>query len=149
MPIRIHSLETYFHKYLMPILFIPWGGVRSIRLSFPSITLVPMLLLITLWAFFASIVWWHAFRLKTVILDDEVLRVKGYVKELAIPFSNILSIEYCFFMLPHLTRLRLRTTTAFGDRIIYYSKSRITTPVGLRSTFEELQARIKTAQARR
>ena len=105
-----------------------------------------MLLVVMGLAVMASFVFWFAFKLKTVMLDG-VLYVRGYLKELAIPFMNIASIRYSRLMFPHLTVLQLKTTTDFGDKIIFISKRRIVTPAGSRSTFEELQARIVRAQA--
>ena len=56
-------------------------------------------------------IFWYAVRLKTVFLDDNTLRVCGFITELEIPFSDIASIKHNWFWknatlkLTHLRRL--------------------------------------------
>jgi hypothetical protein len=146
MPIRIHSLETYLDKYVLPIVFIPWAGFGSLSRAFPGITPVQTYLLIALCALFAAVVFWHALKLKTVILDDEVLHVAGYLKQVTIPLSDVMNIRSRLFLRPHWT-IELRTPTEFGDKVMFLPKTRISTSGGSKSTFAELQARIERARS--
>ena len=36
METRLHSYETYLFKYLLPVMGIPWDGLRSLRHAFPA-----------------------------------------------------------------------------------------------------------------
>src|SRR5437762_1516805 len=142
---RLHSLETYIYKYLMPIIFTPWDGFRGLSTPFPNSSKMPAVMIV-FWALMAPFIFWTAVKLKTVVMDDDVLHVKGYFTEIDIPFADIVSIKRRLLVLPHVT-LQLRAATGFGDKILFIAKGRIVTSAGRRSTFEELGARIAGAQA--
>jgi hypothetical protein len=131
MPIRIHSLETYFDKYFLPFFFIPWAGFGSFS-RFPGITAVEYYLFIALWALFAAVIFWHALKLKTVTLDDEVLHVAGYLKQVTIPLSDVVNIRSRLFLRPLEVAIRV-----LGRKMI----------LSPRSTFAELQARIERVRS--
>lgn len=142
---RLHSLETYLYKYVLPIVFIPWDGFRGLRTAFPANTTM-FVVLITVWAVMVPFVFWNALKLKTVAMDDQGLHVKGYFKEIDVPFVNVASIKPRSLFVLHVTLL-LNMPTEFGDRIAFMARSRIDTPEGRRPTLEELQKRIARSQS--
>src|SRR6185295_679611 len=93
MKTSLHSFETYLHKYLLPAMFVPWDGFRSLRVAFPLSepnAKATLLLILGFWLVMSPFIFWFGFRLKRVILlDDKLLRVKGYLKEIDIPLSNV------------------------------------------------------------
>ncbi len=145
MRIRINSLETYFDKYVLPFVFIPWAGFGSVKRTVAATTATKYSLLIGLWVIVGTLIVWQALRLKTVILEDDVLYVGSYWKQVRVHLSEVMNIKGQSLLTRHWT-LELRTPTEFGDKIRFIPKVRIVTPEGTKQTFAELQARIKHAR---
>jgi len=145
METNLHSLETYLYKYLLPVCFIPWDGFRSARASFPpndQNAQAMLWLFFGFWFVMTPFVFLYGFKIKRVIIDDRVLRIKGYLNEIEIPLANVESVsEGGWARMRHVT-LRLREPTSFGDRIWFMPKRRIETTSGKRTPLEELRKRI-------
>ena len=101
-----------------------------------------------LWLFFAfwfvmtPFVFWYAFKLKRVVMEDGFLRVKGYLREIDIPLADVESVREAGWSRPRHVTLRLRLPSEFGDRIWFIPKREIETAAGGKSPLEELQDRI-------
>lgn len=150
MEMNLHSLETYLYKYLLPVTFVPWEGFRSVRASFPPSdpnAKTMLLLFFGFWFVMTPFVFWYASKLKRVVLlDESILRVKGYLKEIDIPLPNVESVtESGWSRMRHVT-LRLKVRSEFGDRIWFIPKRKLET-LGRKSTLEELRERIRSMQS--
>src|SRR5215471_11392802 len=99
METRLHSYETYLYKYMFPLMAIPWRGFSTFRVALPpgqnNATIVG--LLVVAWCVMFALILWYAVRLKTVFLTANTLRVRGFVTELEIPFSDIASVKHNWF----------------------------------------------------
>src|SRR5258708_3269842 len=101
METRLHSYGTYLYKYVLPICCFPWDGLRSVRRAFPpsdpnSATMIWVAII--MWCVTYPLVVFYAVRLKTVFLSETGLRVRGYVNEIEIPFSDIASVKHNSFL---------------------------------------------------
>src|SRR5687767_7665946 len=143
METRLHSYETYLFKYLLPIMGIPWDGFRGLRRAFPpaepnNATII--------WV--ATVVWcvllvgfvWYGFRLKTVFINQTGLRIRGYITEIEIPFSQIASVKHNWLM--RNATLHLNVASPFGAKILFIPRLRIAMEHGKVSTLEMLRNRI-------
>jgi hypothetical protein len=140
METRLHSYETYLFKYLLPVMGIPWDGFRSLRHGFPgtepnSATFI--WIGAVAWCVMVVLVVWYALRLKTVFLNETGLRVRGYITEIEIPFSDVASIKHQWFI--KTATLRLNTLSAFGAKITFMPRTRIATEHGNRFTLDVLR----------
>ena len=140
METRLHSYETYVYKYILPIAWIPWDGFRSLRRAFPpsepnSATIIWVGMLV--WCVLYLLVACYALRLKTVFANEAGLRVRGYVSEIEIPFSDVAAVKHNWFMKNDSLLLNVRS--GFGDRILFIARRRIVTERGAISTLDMLR----------
>jgi hypothetical protein len=139
---NLHSIETYLYKYLLPLVFVPWDGFRDLRSAFPSNDphfAGTIWILLGAWCVMAPLIFWYAFKLKTVVLDGSVLRIKSYITRIDVPIANVANLKWRNpLMMPHVT-LRLKGDSEFGDKIVFIPRRRIATDAGYRSTLEVLQ----------
>jgi len=145
METNLTSLETYLYKYLLPVTFIPWDGFRSVRASFPPNdphAKSMLWLFFFFWCVMTPFVFWYALKLKRVVINEEFLRVKSYLKEIEIPLANVESIKTSTWPNMRHVTLRLKSPSEFGDKIIFIPKKKIGTAAGEKSTLEELRERI-------
>src|SRR5260370_39967788 len=120
METRLHSYETYLYKYLLPIMWIPWDGFRSLRRAFPSTdpnSATTIRVAIILWCLMFPLVIWYALRLKTLVMTGDGLRIGGYFSEVEVPFSNIATVRHNWFAKND--TLRLNAPSEFGDKILF------------------------------
>src|SRR5438105_2874850 len=120
METRLHSYETYLYKYILPVAWFPWDGFRSLRRAFPSTepnsaTMVWVGMVV--WCLTYALVVFYAVRLKTVFASETVLRVRGYVNEIEISFSDMANVKHNWFFKND--TLFLNCGSVFGDRILF------------------------------
>ena len=140
METRLHSYETYLYKYILPIAWIPWDGFGSLRRAFPSSEANSATIIwvgMVVWCLLYLLVAWYALRLKTVFAKETGLRVRGYVSEIEIPFSDVSAVKHNWFMKNDTLWLNVRSE--FGERILFIAKRRIVTERGAISTLDMLR----------
>ena len=140
METRLHSYETYLYKYLLPIAWIPWEGLRGLRRAFPpgypnSATMISVAIIV--WSVSFPLVVFYAVRLKTVFANETGLRIRGYVTEIEIPFSEMASVRHNWFFKNDTLFLNVRS--AFGYRILFIARRRVVTERGSISTLDMLR----------
>jgi hypothetical protein len=82
-------------------------------------------------------------RLKTVFLNDNMLRVRGFITEVEIPFSDLASIKHNWFWKN--ATLKLNVRSAFGTRILFMPRRLVTTERGNGITLDLLRELIDHA----
>jgi hypothetical protein len=63
--------------------------------------------------------YWFGLRLKKVAVDDRHLYVSNYVREIAIPLSDIESVSESWLIQPKLIYVRLKAKSLFGRKIVF------------------------------
>jgi hypothetical protein len=143
METRLHSYETYLFKYLLPIMGIPWDGFSSLRRAFPPTEpnhAIIIWVATAVWCVTLVLFVWYGLRLKTVFINQTGLRIRGYVTEIEIPFSQIASVKHNWFRKN--ATLHLNDSSAFGANILFIPRLRIATEHGKISTLDMLRNRI-------
>jgi len=140
METRLHSYETYLYKYFLPVLWFPWDGFRSARRAFPPTDPnngTMMWVAIIMWCVTYGLVVFYGFRLKTVFLNETGLRIRGYITEIEIPFSEVASVKHNWFFKNDSLFLNARET--FGDKILFIARRRVKTERGTMATLDMLR----------
>ena len=139
METRLHSYETYLFKFILPIMGIPWNGIRSFRVILSPGENNPTIigLAIAAWCVMLALSVWYAVRLKTVFMTQNGLRIRGYVTELEISFSDVASVRHNWFWKN--ATLELKTSAAFGAKILFIPRGRVATEAGSRRTLDLLR----------
>ena len=118
----LHSWQTNLYKYLLPINFIPWDGFRSIKRSLASSDphlRIEFPIIIGFWLIMTPIVFWFAFKIKRVVLEEGVLTVKGFVKEVQIPANDIEDVRESGFGRMKFLTMSLRSPSEFGHKVSF------------------------------
>src|SRR5690348_12502056 len=124
---RLSSLQTILVKIVLPGIWIPvWGfGVWA---AFPSrvVTSDPAIKWVFLLVWLASSVgmYWTSMRLKDVSVDDNFLYVSNYLKEIALPLSDIYDVTENRWLNTHPVTIHLKSPSEFGDKIVFMPKTR-------------------------
>jgi len=92
---------------------------------------------IIFWCVSFPLVVFYAVRLKTIFASETGLRVRGYVTEIEIPFSDIASVKHNWFFKNDTIFLRARS--AFGYKILFIARRRVVTERGSISTLDMLR----------
>ena len=119
---------------------IPWDGFKSLRRAFPATEpngATFFWIFAVAWCVMFVLVVWYALRLKTIVLTDTGVRVRGYITEIEIPFSDVASVKHHWFI--KTATLRLNVLSAFGAKIIFMPRTRIATWHGKRFTLDVLR----------
>ena len=95
---------------------------------------------IILWCVTYSLVVFYAIRLKTVFVNETGLRIRGFVTEIEIPFSDLASVKHNWFFKND--TLFFNARSAFGDRILFIAKRRVVTERGAMATLGMLRGLI-------
>jgi len=82
----------------------------------------------------------YAVRLKTVFVNETSLRIRGYVTEIEVPFSDMASVKHNWFFKNDTLILGVRSV--FGDRILFIARRRVLTEGGKMSTLDMLRGLI-------
>ena len=92
---------------------------------------------IIMWCVTFPLVVFYAVRLKTVFANETGLRIRGFVTEIEIPFSEMASVRHNWFFKND--TLFLNARSAFGYRILFIARRRVVTEGGSISTLDMLR----------
>jgi len=67
---------------------------------------------------------WDAARLKFVSVDDDFLYVSNYLREIAIPLTDIYDVTENVWINTHPVTIHLKSPSEFGDKIVFMPKTR-------------------------
>jgi hypothetical protein len=116
---QLSSFETILSKWLIPLVF--GGASLFILVQFvlqrSQINHLSQVWFPLLWVTGAWIACWYSFLLKHVSVDDTCLYVKNYLREVAIPLTDVERVTYFGLGNIRQVTIHLRSPSAFGQRI--------------------------------
>jgi hypothetical protein len=124
---RLSSLQTFGSKFIVPLVwFCAFGLIMVINAADPK-TWPAMLA-----SFIAGtgFICWSCVRLKKVSIDDYNLYVSNYLQEIAVPFSFIGDVTSHRWVNHNLATIHFKSTTEFGDHIVFIPPYRFMPFVG-------------------
>ena len=132
-PRTLSSAQTFWMKYVMPTIWISMFGLGTLGLFlgvFHGPDNAPPEEWMK-WGFLAAwiagtiFIYWTCARLKRVRIDDSAIYASNYVKEIRIPFDAVADVTENRWINIHPVTIHLRSTTEFGECIIFMPKMRI------------------------
>ena len=123
----LSSLQTIVVKLFMPIIWIFGAGIPTISMFFGP---VPDSNGTQAWffSFFfvvgCGFIYWECNRMKWVSVDERYLYVSNYLKEISIPLSDICDVTENRWLNSHPVTIHLRSSSDFGDKIVFMPKVR-------------------------
>ena len=101
------------------------------------------------WIMGAAFTYWSCAPLKEVSVDDNFLYVSNYLKEFAIPLSEICDVTENVWINIHPVTIHLKSPSEFGNKIVFMPKRRMFALFGSHPVVSELKelARVKSITA--
>jgi hypothetical protein len=109
-------------KVIFPGLWIPLFGMAPLTMflgGFEGQDADPKWLFLLLWVVGSAFIYWNCIRLKEVSVDENFLYVSNYLKEIAIPLSEIQDVTENVWVNIHPVTIRLNSPSEFGDKIVF------------------------------
>ena len=119
---RLSSLQTFLNKIVFPAIWIPVWGFAALAMFFGRVEgPEPPLkwIFLVAWIVGCAVIYWTCIRLKEVSVDDNFLYVSNYLKEIAIPLSEIRDVTENKWINLHPVTIHLKSPTEFGDKIVF------------------------------
>jgi hypothetical protein len=109
-------------KIIFPAVWIPLFGFGALALFFDGAgdpNAPPKWVFLFMWIVGSAFIYWSCVRLKEVSVDDNFLYVSNYLKEIAIPLSEIDDVTENVWVNIHPVTIHLRSPSEFGDKIVF------------------------------
>jgi hypothetical protein len=122
----LSSLQTVLVKPILPVIWIFVGSIQTIAMFLgpvPSRNAAPVWFLLLFVAGGCGIIW-ESIRMKWVSVDSHYLYVSNYLKEISIPLSEICNVTENRWLNSHPVTIHLRSSSDFGDKIVFMPKVR-------------------------
>ena len=114
-------------KFVLPGVWIPFFGAPTIGmfvLTDEGLESPSAWILLLVWIAGSAFFLWDSFRLKAVSVDENLLYVSNYLKEIAIPLSHIYDVTENVWLNTHPVTIHLKSPSEFGGRIVFMPKTR-------------------------
>ena len=92
---------------------------------------------VIMWCVTYPLIVFYAARLKTVFANETGLRIRGYVSDIEIPFSEVACVKHNWFLKNDTLFLNVRS--GFGYKILFIARRRVVTERGAVSTLDMLR----------
>lgn len=80
---------------------------------------------LAIWVVGSAFILWGCSRLKRVRVDESGLLVSNYLKEIRIPFDDILDVTENRWINIHPVTIHFRQSTPFGERVVFMPRVRL------------------------
>jgi len=74
------------------------------------------------WIALTVIIYYSCAKLKVVKVDDNLIYISNYFKEISVPYSDIEKVHEYIFTAPRVIRIEFKHNTVFGRTIIFVAK---------------------------
>ena len=123
MPRVISSAQTFITKFILPVVVV---AVLSFGLSLAGSRVLPVFLPVGLMAGWS--VYWYYIRLKKVAIDADGLLISNYVREVRVPWRDILQVYGSRWVNTHQVTVTFDRDIGFGSSIVFMPKVRFLWP---------------------
>lgn len=138
-------------KVVFPVLWIPLFGMAPLMMFVGAAKgqeMPPKWPFLFFWIIGAVLIYWECVRLKEVSVDEEYLYVSNYLKEIAIPLSEILDVTENRWVNLHPVTIHLKSSSEFGDKIVFMPTTRFFSFFSSHPIVSELKNLARSRQGR-
>jgi hypothetical protein len=151
---KLSSLQTFLNKIVFPLIWIPVWGFGTVMMFFGSLEgrngeAPPKWFFLGAWVVGTAFIYWTCIRLKEVSVDDHFLYVSNYLKEIAIPLSDIYDVTENVWINLHPVTIHLRTPSEFGNKIVFMPTIRFFSFFSSHPVVKELKQLAQSNMSRR
>jgi hypothetical protein len=138
-------------KFVFPTLWIGGFAAATVFLfsspgSSPDVPLKWIFLSMTVAG--ALFIRWACMRLKRVRMDDQALYISNYLREIAVPLSNVAEVTENRWLNDRPVTIRFHSPTEFGSRVVFTPKWRWLAIWSSHPVVEEIRSAVARATGR-
>ena len=115
----LSSYETILVKFVLPLVWIPIFGAATISMLVRASNEPAAWMFLLMWIAGSVFFLWDLKRLKFVSVDDNFLYASNFLKEIAIPLSDIYDVTENIWLNTHPVTIHLKSPSEFGNRIVF------------------------------
>ncbi len=123
MPRVISSAQTFITKFILPFVVV---GVLAYGLSLAGTRVLPIFA--PLGVLVAASIYWYYVRLKKVAIDSEGLVISNYVREVRVPWRDVIKVTGSRWEKTHQVTVTFDRDIGFGTSIVFMPKFRFLWP---------------------
>jgi hypothetical protein len=122
-PRVISSAQTFINKFILPFVVV---GVLTYGLSLAGNRVLPIFAPVGVLV--AASIYWFYVRLKRVAIDSEGLVISNYVREVRVPWRDVIKVTGNRWKKTHQVTITLDHDIGFGTSIVFMPKFRFLWP---------------------
>jgi hypothetical protein len=122
---KLSSYDTFLIKFVLPAFWMLFFTFMPVGMFTRAIDEPNGWIFLLAWIAGTAYFLWDANRLKTVSVDDKFLYASNYLKEIAIPLSDIYDVTENFWLNTHPVTIHLKSPSEFGNKIVFLPKRRV------------------------
>ena len=123
MPRVISSAQTFINKFILPFVVV---GVLTYGLSLAGNRVLPIFAPVGVLV--AASIYWFYVRLKRVAIDSEGLVISNYVREVRVPWRDVIQVTGNRWKKTHQVTITFDHDIGFGTSIVFMPKFRFLWP---------------------
>ena len=123
MPRVISSAQTFINKFILPFVVV---GVLTYGLSLAGNRVLPIFAPVGVLV--AASIYWFYVRLKRVAIDSEGLVISNYVREVRVPWRDVIKVTGNRWKKTHQVTITFDHDIGFGTSIVLMPKFRFLWP---------------------
>ena len=123
MPRVISSAQTFINKFILPFVVV---GVLTYGLSLAGNRVLPIFAPVGVLV--AASIYWFYVRLKRVAIDSEGLVISNYVREVRVPWRDVIKVTGNRWKKTHQVTITFDHDIGFGTSIVFMPKFRFLWP---------------------
>lgn len=144
---KLSSYDTFLIKFVLPAFWMLFVSLMPVGMFLRSVDEPNGWVFLLAWIAGTVFFLWDAKRLKTVSVDDKFLYASNYLKEIAIPLSDIYDVTENFWLNTHPVTIHLKSPSEFGDKIVFLPSRRVFALFSSHPVVFELKRLAKSAGA--
>ena len=122
----LSSAWTFWMKFIFPAVWISGFGFGAVQLWLSDRVDTQMKFVFPgLWILGTSLILWTSAGLKRVRIDERQLYLSNYIREICVPFGEIIDIRQNRWLNSRPITIYFRDATEFGDKATFMPQGRI------------------------
>ena len=157
-PRTLSSAQTFLMKFVFPLLWIGGFALATAGLFLfpgswhdaggdpPEPQVKWFFLFLTIGG--SALIWWSCVRLKRVRMDDKVLYISNYTREITVPLANVAQVSENRWLNSHPVTIEFHSGTEFGSRVVFMPKFRWFAFLSSHPVVQEIRVAVERATGR-
>lgn len=139
----ISSAQTFFYKFVFPIVWIGGFGAGTVTALLARERDFPWAMFPVSWVLGSAFIYWLCGPLKKVTRDSEGLAISNFFREVRVQWRDVTEVSGSRMINPPRIKLSFKRDVGFGSSIIFMPKVRFLWPFQEHPAAQELRDLIR------